>query len=81
MNTKYYKEIEQMIVSARNMNEADFDLMADKCLAGISEEDRDEFCKALAVFHVDRIHQYMDVNRELAMLKHTKKKKETATLN
>ena len=69
MNAKYYKEIEQMIVSARNMNDAEFDLMADKCLAGISEEKRDEFCEALAVFHIDRIHQYMGINRELAMLK------------
>ena len=69
MNTEYYKEIEQMIVSARSMNGAEFDMMADKCLAGISEEEKDEFCEALAAFHVDRIHRYMDINRELAMLK------------
>jgi uncharacterized protein YaaW (UPF0174 family) len=77
MNTKYYKEIEQMIVSARNMNDAELDRMVDQCLAEISEEDKNEFCEALAAFHVDRIHKYMEVNNELTKLRQPNVRKET----
>ena len=68
MNTKMYQEIEQMIVSARGMNEDEFDRMADERFSRISEEEKDEYCQALAAFHADRICQYMEVNKEIAVL-------------
>jgi predicted type IV restriction endonuclease len=80
MNTKYYQDIEQIIVSARKMNDAEFDRMAKKYLTEISEEEKDEFCKALTAFHVDRINQYMEINKELAMIMKSVKTKETVNM-
>ena len=80
MNIKYYKDIEQMIVAARYMNEADFDRMTNKYLTGISEEEKDVFCQALAIFHINRINQYMDVNKELARLTQSGMTKENVNL-
>jgi hypothetical protein len=80
MNTKYYQDIEQMIVSAREMNEVDFDAVANKYLNRISAEEKDAFCEALAAFHGDRIRQFMNVNHELDTLSQLEMTKETVNM-
>ena len=65
---KYYKEIEQMIVSARGMNEEEFDKAADEHISRIPEEEKNEYCKALAAFHSDRISQLNEVENKIASL-------------
>ena len=67
MNTIVRKEIEELIIGGRRKTVEEFDLMIEKYLQRKTEKDKDEIGEALADFYSDRIHQYIEIEKELAV--------------
>ena len=68
MNTLVRKEIEELIIGGRRKTVEEFDLMIEKYLQKKAEKEKDEIGEALADFYSDRIHQYVQIENELAVL-------------
>ena len=69
MNTIVRDEIEKLILSGRRKSVEEFDLILDQYLQNKTDKDKSEIGEALADFYNDRIHQYINIENELAILK------------
>ena len=68
MNTIVRDEIEKLILSGRKKSVEEFDLILDQYLQNKTDKDKSEIGVALADFYNDRIHQYINIENELAVL-------------
>ena len=80
MNTIVRKEIEELIVGGRRKTVEEFDRMIDEYLNQKAEKDKEEMCEALADFYSDRLHQYVQIENELAALRQSDIVKKTGKM-
>jgi len=80
MNTIVRKEIEELIVGGRRKTIEEFDRMIEKYLLQKAEKDKKDICEALADFYSGRLHQYVNIENELAALRQSEIVKQTGKM-